>query len=85
MLSDQWTVPDFYPIDYLPTGVRLTAYGGGAADLPSSVLQHCLDRIADGSLQLGPSHTYRLDQIREAHQAMDHQHREREARRPDRI
>jgi NADPH2:quinone reductase len=71
MLSDQWTVPDFYPIDYLPTGVRLTAYGGGAADLPSPVLQHYLDRIADGSFRLGPSHTYRLDQIREAHEAMD--------------
>jgi NADPH2:quinone reductase len=28
MLSDQWTVPDFYPIDYLPNGVRLTAYSG---------------------------------------------------------
>jgi len=34
MLSNQWTVRDFYPIDYLPRGVRLTAYGGGAADLP---------------------------------------------------
>jgi len=26
MLSNQWTVKDFYPIDYLPRGVRLTAY-----------------------------------------------------------
>jgi NADPH:quinone reductase len=71
MLSDQWTVPDFYPIAYLPTGVRLTAYGGGAADLPAPVLQRYLDRIADGTLRLGPTHTYRLDQIREAHLAMD--------------
>ncbi len=71
MLSDQWTVPDFYPIAYLPTGVRLTAYSGGAADLPATVLQRYLDRIADGTLSLGPSHIYRLDQIREAHHAMD--------------
>ena len=34
MLSNQWTVPDFYPIDYLPRGVRLTAYGGDSTDLP---------------------------------------------------
>ena len=34
MLSNRWTVPDFYPIDYLPTGVRLTGYSGGSADLP---------------------------------------------------
>ena len=48
MLSNQWTVPDFYPIDYIPTGVRLTAYGGGSADLPPEVLQSYLDRLADG-------------------------------------
>ncbi len=34
MLSNEWTVKDFYPIEYLPTGVRLAAYGGDAADLP---------------------------------------------------
>jgi len=50
MLSNEWTVKDFYPIDYLPRGVRLTAYAGGAADLPAPVLQRFLDRIADGSL-----------------------------------
>jgi NADPH:quinone reductase-like Zn-dependent oxidoreductase len=26
MLSNQWTVADFYPIEYLPSGVRLTAF-----------------------------------------------------------
>jgi NADPH:quinone reductase len=35
MVSNQWTVPDFYPIHYIPRGVRLTAYGGGSADLPA--------------------------------------------------
>jgi NADPH2:quinone reductase len=71
MLSNEWTVPDFYPIAYLPTGVRLTAYGGGAADLPVPVLQRALDRIADGSLTLGPSRTYPLDRIRDAHHAVE--------------
>jgi len=36
MLSNEWTVKDFYPIDYLPRGVRLTAYSGEAADLPAA-------------------------------------------------
>src|SRR5258706_7136189 len=40
MLSNIWTVRDFYPIDYLPRGVRLTAYHGEAKDLPQTVLQH---------------------------------------------
>jgi NADPH2:quinone reductase len=34
MLSNEWIVRDFYPIGYLPRGVRLSAYGGDAADLP---------------------------------------------------
>lgn len=29
MLSNEWTVKDFYPIEYIPRGVRLTADGGG--------------------------------------------------------
>ena len=46
MLSNQWTVERFYPIEYLPRGVRLTAYGGDAADLPPDVLQDFLDAVA---------------------------------------
>jgi NADPH:quinone reductase-like Zn-dependent oxidoreductase len=67
MLSNQWTIPDFYPIDYIPTGVRLTGYGGGSADLPPEVLQDYLDRLANGSASLGPTSVHRLEDIREAH------------------
>ncbi|HEY0532887.1 MAG TPA: zinc-binding dehydrogenase [Actinoplanes sp.] len=67
MLSNKWTVKDSYPISYLPTGVRLTSYSGEAADLPAAVLQDCLDRIAAGSLDLGPVHAYPLEKVREAH------------------
>lgn len=72
MLSNEWTVKDFYPIAYIPTGVRLTAYGGEASDLPPAVLQRCLDRIAAGALDLGPVQTYALDDIRQAHDDMEH-------------
>jgi NADPH:quinone reductase-like Zn-dependent oxidoreductase len=48
MLSNQWTVRDFYPIDYLPRGLRLTAYGSDATDLPAAVLQDFLDAVAAG-------------------------------------
>lgn len=72
MLSNEWTVPDFYPIDYLPTGVRLTAYGGGSADLPAEVLQRYLDRLAAGTTSLGPIRVHRLDDIREAHADLEH-------------
>ena len=71
MLSNQWTVRDFYPIDYLPRGVRLTAYGGDACDLPPHVLQAFLDAAAAGDTVIPIDHVYRLDEIAEAHTAME--------------
>lgn len=72
MLSNQWTISNFYPIGYLPAGVRLTAYGGEADDLPASVLQRHLDRIADGTTSLGPAKVYPMAEIRQAHDDLEH-------------
>jgi NADPH2:quinone reductase len=72
MLSNQWTVADFYPIDYIPSGVRLTAYGGDAADLPANVLQSYLDAVAAGRLTVPIHRTYALDEIAQAHADMEH-------------
>jgi NADPH:quinone reductase len=71
MLSNEWTVKDFYPIEYLPRGVRLTAYGGEAADLPAPVLQGFVDLVESGRVTVPIGHVYRLDQIAEAHAAME--------------
>jgi NADPH:quinone reductase len=71
MLSNEWTVKDFYPIEYIPRGVRLTAYGGEAADLPATVLQGFIDLVQDGRVAVPIGHVYRLDQIAEAHAAME--------------
>ncbi len=71
MLSNQWTVPDFYPIEYIPRGVRLTSYGGDAADLPAGVLQGFLDAVAVGEAIVPIHRRYRFDQIAEAHADME--------------
>jgi NADPH:quinone reductase len=71
MLSNEWTVKDFYPIDYIPRGVRLTAYGGEAADLPASVLQGFIDMVQAGRVSVPIGHVYRFDEIAEAHTAME--------------
>lgn len=71
MLSNEWTVRDFYPIEYLPRGVRLTAYGGAATDLTSAVLQEFLDAVAAGQAVVPIHRVYRLDQIAEAHADME--------------
>jgi NADPH2:quinone reductase len=71
MLSNEWIVRDFYPIDYIPRGVRLTAYTGEANDLPASVLQDFLGAVAAGATVVPLYRVYRLDQIRDAHAEME--------------
>jgi NADPH:quinone reductase len=70
-LSNEWTVPDVNPIEYLPRGVRLTAYGGDAHDLPAEVLQSFLDDVAAGRLTVPIDRTYTLDDIASAHEDME--------------
>jgi NADPH:quinone reductase len=71
MLSNVWTVSDFYPIDYIPRGVRLTAYTGEATDLAAEILQDFLDAVAAGEAIVPLHRVYRLDEIREAHAEME--------------
>lgn len=71
MLSNQWTVPDFYPIGYLPRGVRLSAYSGDARDLPPEVVQEFLDAVAAGTATIPLDRVYDFDRIVEAHTRME--------------
>ncbi len=71
MLSNQWIVHEFYPVDYIPRGVRLTAYGGDATDLPPQVLQAFIDAVAAGTAVVPIDHVYPFDQIVAAHTAME--------------
>ena len=71
ILSNEWIVKDFYPIEYLPRGVRLTSYGGDADDLPQPVLQGFLDAVAAGDAVVPLDRTYRLEEIAQAHEDME--------------
>ncbi|WP_240963347.1 zinc-binding alcohol dehydrogenase family protein [Antrihabitans stalactiti] len=71
MLSNEWTVEHFYPIDYLPRGVRLAAYGGDASDLSADVLQDFLDAVAAGEATVPVHRVFTLDQVPEAHTYME--------------
>lgn len=71
LLSDRWTLPDFYPIDDIPRGVWLTGYGGDAADLPGAVLQDFLDAVAAGEAVVPIGRVFDLDEIQEAHRVME--------------
>ncbi|MFE9102468.1 zinc-binding dehydrogenase [Actinomadura geliboluensis] len=72
-LSNQWTVRDFSPNEYLPRGVRLAGYFGDVGDLPREVFQEILDAVAEGRLNFPVDRVYDgLEQVRQAHDDMEH-------------
>lgn len=71
MLSNQWTLPDFYPTGDIPSGVRLTGYTGDATDLPADVLQGFLDDVAAGRAMVPIGKVLDLEEIQEAHRIME--------------
>jgi NADPH:quinone reductase len=71
MLSNSWVVESFYPIDYLPQGVRLTAYGGDAGNLPQEVLADYLDAAAGDRSLIPLDRVFALDEIADAHAYME--------------
>jgi NADPH:quinone reductase len=71
MLSNQWTLPDFYPTGDIPSGVRLTGYSGDASDLPAAVLQDFLDAVAAGQVSVPIGRVFQLEDVQEAHRVME--------------
>jgi NADPH2:quinone reductase len=71
ILSNEWIVREFYPIDYLPRGVRLAAYGGDAQDLGAAALQEFLDAVAAGRAVVPVAKVYAFDEIVAAHADME--------------
>jgi NADPH2:quinone reductase len=71
MLSNHWIIDKFYPIEYIPRGVRLTSYSGGAADLPPAVLQGFIDAVSEHAAVVPIGAVYPIDQIAAAHTDME--------------
>ncbi|MFK5583585.1 zinc-binding dehydrogenase [Ornithinimicrobium sp. LYQ131] len=71
MLSNQWTLPDFYPTGDIPSGVRLTGYTGDATNLPADVLQRFLDDVAAGTATVPIGRVFDLEEIQEAHRLLE--------------
>ncbi|SKA96232.1 NADPH:quinone reductase [Agreia bicolorata] len=71
MLSDVWTVPEWYPMDFIPNGVRLTSYSGDASDLSASVLQDFIEAVQAGTATVPIGATYSLENVADAHRDME--------------
>jgi NADPH:quinone reductase-like Zn-dependent oxidoreductase len=71
MVGDRWALPDFSPMDIIPSAVCLTTYDGGVTDFMRTPLQELVEQVAAGSLRVQVGRTFTLDEIAEAHRAME--------------
>ncbi|KAI9803853.1 MAG: hypothetical protein M1825_001733 [Sarcosagium campestre] len=71
MVAGKWSMPDFTPMDSIPTGVGLTTYAGGAEDFVATPLRDLVDQVAAGELKVHIGKVFRLDDIVEAHRCME--------------
>lgn len=71
ILGGEWTFETFTPMADIPTGVKLTSYGGAASDLDPQRLQQFVDAVASGRQSVAIDRVFRLEQVPEAHRYME--------------
>ncbi|MCF6402540.1 zinc-binding alcohol dehydrogenase family protein [Chitinophaga filiformis] len=71
MLSEQWSISDFAPMEYIPATVRLTMYSTGQIRVNKEHFQAFIRDVEAGNIKLNISCTFKLDDIAAAHRLMD--------------
>lgn len=71
MLSEQWSIRDFAPMDYIPATVSLTVYDSGQVKINTEHFQEFINDVEAGKISLNISKVFSLDQIAEAHRLME--------------
>lgn len=71
MVGSKWSIGDFSPMEAIPTAVGLTTYDGGVKDFAAMPMQDLTDEVAAGRLHVQVGRLFRLDDIVEAHRAME--------------
>jgi len=71
ILSEQWSVADFAPMEHIPATVNLTVYDSGQIRVGREHFQQFIRDIEAGLIKLSIGRTFKLDEIVAAHQLMD--------------
>jgi NADPH:quinone reductase-like Zn-dependent oxidoreductase len=71
MVGNKWSIENFSPMEVIPTAVSLTTYDGGPDDFMATPLEELIEQIAAGTLHVNIGKVFRLEEIVEAHQAME--------------
>ena len=71
ILGGEWVLPEFAPMEAIPSGVRLTCYSGGAADISLAQMQQYVAMVESGALQIRLGPRFDFTELQKAHQLMD--------------
>jgi NADPH:quinone reductase-like Zn-dependent oxidoreductase len=71
IVGNKWSLDEFAPMEAIPTGVYLTAYGGESEDFMRTPLNELAQQIAAGTLHIQVGKTFHLDEIVLAHRLME--------------
>ncbi|OOQ57288.1 zinc-binding alcohol dehydrogenase family protein [Mucilaginibacter pedocola] len=71
MLSEQWSVPEFSPMEFIPAAVNLTVYDSGQIRISAEHFQNFVREVKAGMVKIKTAKVFKLDEIVEAHRLMD--------------
>jgi NADPH:quinone reductase-like Zn-dependent oxidoreductase len=71
IVGNSWTLPDWNPMEGIPTAVCLTTYSGGSDDFLNTPFDELLNEIEQGNMDVIVGKTYALEDIVEAHHVME--------------
>jgi len=71
MLSEQWSIPEFTPMDYIPATVSLTVYDSGQIRIEAKYFQEFVKDIEKGFIKPTIKRIFSLDEIVSAHHFME--------------
>lgn len=71
MLSEQWSIADFAPMEYIPAAVNLTVYDSGQIRVDAQSFKQFIQEVEKGKIRLSISASFDLEQIAAAHEFME--------------
>ncbi len=71
MLSEQWSIAAFAPMEFIPATVHLTIYDSGQIRISPQHFQQFIQDVESGVIRLDIGKIFRLDEIADAHRLMD--------------
>ncbi|MEX8548292.1 MAG: zinc-binding alcohol dehydrogenase family protein [Mucilaginibacter sp.] len=71
MLSEEWAIKDFSPMEYIPPMVKFTTYGSSPENISAEILQDFIDNVKAGQIELNVDQVFMLKDIVKAHEYME--------------